>query len=287
MPSDAVKSVKKSDRFLRNQDALRQSALNGFAQHGWDAFTLHQVALNAGLTVGAIRNRYESKAELGIDLWEAVLAPQIQELLDVEVFSINQVHNFLQSDTGTATIEIVMAAKFDDELHNSVIPSLLSLGKAIKEQNDRERISEISYVLAGYVATALAKGGTRKDRLVAFEPCKTKNANLDNLFNSSLKLIGEIGYRNATVTRLAKASGVTTGSIFPRFATKSELIATATAACVAPISELTPAVTEHDASLLVELVRQSRWEPEIAQALGRLPKRHQQALGDAIFKFFL
>lgn len=287
MDSEVSTLRKKSARFLRNQDALRQSALKGFAQHGWDAFTLHQVALNADLTVGAIRNRYESKAELGIDLWQAILAPKIQELLDVEVFSINQVLNFLQSDAGIATIEIVMAAKFDSELRDSVIPSLLSLGKAIKEQNDKDRIAEIAYVLAGYVAHALPKGGSRKERQVAFHPAASKDANLDNLLNSSLTLIGHIGYRNATVTKLAKAAGVTTGSIFPRFDTKADLIATAAAQCIGPISELTDEVTEHDATLLVELVRQSRWEPKIAEALGRLPKRHQQALGEAIFKYFL
>ena len=287
MQSEIQQPIKKSARFLRNQDALRQAALEGFAQHGWDNFTLHQVALNAGLTVGAIRNRYETKADLGIDLWDSVLAPQIQKLLDVQVFSINQVHSFLQTSAGIATSEIVMAAKFDEELHNVVIPSLLSLGVAIKKQNDQERINEISFVLAGYLADALPKGGTRKERTIAFQPVASKDASLDNLLNSSLKLIGEIGYRNATVMKLARAAGVTTGSIFPRFASKAELIATATAACIGPISEITDELTEHDATLLVELVRQSRWEPAIAEALGRLPKRHQQALGDAIFKYFL
>jgi AcrR family transcriptional regulator len=279
--------VKKSARFLRNQEALRQSALQGFATKGWDNFTLHQAALNAGLTVGVIRNRYESKAELGIDLWESMLAPKIEQLLKVEVFNIQQIHDFLATAEGTATIEIVMAAKFDEELHAVVIPSLLRLGSAIKEQNDADRLSEIAFVLAGYVAYALPKGGTRKSRIQVFQPSDSDDASLDNLLNSSLELIGKIGYRNATVMRLAKAANVTTGSIFPRFATKAELIATATSQCIGPISELSDELSEQDATLLVELVRQSRWEPQIADALGNLPKRHQQALGATIFKYFL
>jgi AcrR family transcriptional regulator len=57
------------------------------------------------------------------------------------------------------------------------------------------------------------------------------------LHQATLKVIGKVGYKRATIARICRTARVSSGSLFPRFETKSALIASAVKALIPSAEE--------------------------------------------------
>lgn len=97
---------------------------------GWDDISLTGIAKRAGLTVGALYGRAETRSELGNLVWSAVVRDWLREAL-AEVLAAAQTGNpsaltdafaALEStpELPAAAVEFLIAAHFDDELDEVV-----------------------------------------------------------------------------------------------------------------------------------------------------------------------
>lgn len=119
------------------------------------------------------------------------------------------------------------------------------------------------------------------------------------LHQATLKVIGKVGYKRATIARICRTAQVSSGSLFPRFETKSALIASAVKALIpsaeesyAEIDELGKKygkieanyiaflsvfqyLNEQKRRLFLELARIEIHEPDLAEIdFAKTSKRH-------------
>lgn len=329
----------------RNDEAIRHSVLQCVAESGWDATTLSGVAKRAGLTVGAVYNRAESKSELGNIVW----GDEIRDWLAAGVVGIISAVEAGDADQlGTAfamwegdpirganAVEFLIASLFDDELDEVVGADARGIMQRLVRDDAGQPLP--GHVAAGNTLTmSMAFGrllarrshpglaartpqqlavtanfsSARADRpkpveqpAVDFLRSIDLPADQRLIDTATVDVIGRVGYRRATIARIARAAGLTTGSLFTHYDSKAQLVAQAVTAILktpvemwedyAPVAaEFGPLVSRamwvadvlrpQNArywALDLELARVGRFVPELADLQAGQEAHHHTNLG--------
>ena len=232
---------------------------------GWDAVTAAGVAREAGLSVGAIYSRAESLSELANQAWLRSIGPAFTAHLadiveasrsgDGEVFD-EEIDRFDRwAATASPAVELAIASFFDDELDEVV-------GRSVREGFDgiiwhpgasRHDAACATLILSYFLGRAMARcrlesmpDVDRAGRLVhqAFWTAAAEEFTTEapagieflrptapspdlSLGECVIDVLGQHGYRRATVARIARRAGLTPGAVLPSGSTKAALIASA------------------------------------------------------------
>ena len=120
----------RQDTVRANDQRIRQAMIEEIVAIGWDDVALTGIAKRAGLTVGALYARAETRAELGNLVWSAVVRDWLRDVLGEVVAAahtgepalLQRAFAELESTPGlpAAAVEFLIAAHFDDELDEVV-----------------------------------------------------------------------------------------------------------------------------------------------------------------------
>ncbi len=118
------------DTVRKNDERIRQAMVGELVSVGWDDIALTGIAKRAGLSVGALYARAETRAELGNIVWSAVVrdwfATALKNVVEashsgdpdtlIEAFATLESPDELPA----AAVEFLIASHFDDELDEVV-----------------------------------------------------------------------------------------------------------------------------------------------------------------------
>jgi hypothetical protein len=236
------------------------------------------------------------------------------------------------SDELQAATSLAIAAIFDDDLHEVIGPDMTALldaycgplsgrtgsaaaasalsiggafGRVLASHSGASRPVSGKAAAQREIDMSLAKGRAQalpQLPLITFQRTPaTNDPHLDLLQMAALVAIGRVGYRRATVARICRLAQVSSGSMFARFESKSELVTSAATAMFVSHAEQTrllksvavengPAVSNAmllrafldpavrgQLGLRLELARVARHDPDL-QGIDVLGSRAQQSI---------
>ena len=127
---DDLPRRRRTAKAFANDEALRRAAIEVITDSGWDAMTFSEVARRAGLTVGAVYGRAESKSELGADLWSSSMYPELSGRVEELTASIasGDAPSVVSAMTAwsqpskalQAAVAMSVAALFDEDLREVI-----------------------------------------------------------------------------------------------------------------------------------------------------------------------
>ena len=251
--------ISREEKSRANDEAIRAALIGEISSVGWDAATVSGIAKSAGVSVGAVYARAETLSELANQLWVSTLKFRFEDFFDavadtleeqepnklIELSELMQQH---QADYSVA-LELVIASLFDDELeevigqefaqslnaavtressvHSAAITLAfgLLLGQAMARKHSKvEILSEHdARLLCSYWRSEYLEVDTsRQIPLNPYRDSELQTGNNNSL--SILRVVAKRGYRKATVSRIARALGMTPGGLFGGHKSKAELI---------------------------------------------------------------
>ena len=335
----------RADIVRANDAAVRISVMHCVAEVGWDAMTLSGVAKRAGLTVGAVYNRAESKSELGNIVWtDAVRAPiaeGVDRILGAaeagDAVSLKSAFDRWEGDEVLIAnaVEFLIASLFDDELDEVVGADMRAILKRLRIDPDGSPLPP-HVVAANTLNMSMAFGRLLARRSnpgmppltdgqlavsAAFADARSTEPRPEHqppvdfyrhaeippeqrqIDSATLDVIARVGYRRATIARIARAAGLSTGSLFSHYDSKAQLVSESVAALLqtpsqmweeyAPVAEehgplisramwvsdvLRPENARHWA-LDLELARVGRFIPELSGLQAQVEGHHHTNLG--------
>ena len=250
-----------------NDMALRSALASVCLESGWDAVTFSGVAKRAGLTVGAVYGRADSIADLGADIWESDAGPWLRTVVAELVSAaeggrpdaVKAAYAQWLSDTRMAALctELLIASLFDPDLGEVVLPDareilgapttptrslsahhaaagalvlFFALGRALAATSGHipSLNAQQARVLSGYFAAKPMKTSAhRPPRLDWRREFDAPDPQTTAILRATLDVIGRVGYRRATISRIARAGQVPRGSVLSHFDSKIALVAEA------------------------------------------------------------
>ncbi len=257
----------RADTVRANDRAIQDAVLRSIAEVGWDATSLSGVAKLAGLTVGALYNRAESKSELGNAVWSDAVQPWLSDQVDRilsageagDASALGDAFATWEGDQvlGVSVTELLIASLFDDELDEVVgrdarrimgrirsvdggataLPdhvaaaNTLNLSMAFGRLLARTSHPGLPALSREQVAVAAAFAGARSqqrrpEHVPAVEFLREPEAESEqtHIDTATLSVIGRVGYRRATIARISRAAGMSTGRLFSRYDSKAQLV---------------------------------------------------------------
>lgn len=252
--------VSREARSQANDVAIQQALLSEITEKGWDAVTVSSIAKRAGVSVGAIYARAENLPELGNQLWTEVLGTEMRNFFGDVVNALGQQSTIaLKSLTShmrserrlfSAALELVIASLFDDELEEVVgvvfrgyveqpgeleltavqraaftLSSGFLLGQALARKHyDISTLSDHDAdLLCSYWSSEVVIPDLSLQ--IPLHPIRQDMGDDANLHARAIvEVIAKRGYRKATISRMARAQGVTPGAIFGGYKSKAELV---------------------------------------------------------------
>lgn len=259
-------SVTRAESVRRNDEAIRAALITSIAEQGWDSVSVSGVAKRARVTVGAVYARAENIAELANDAWMATLSAHVHHVLDTNCAAARSGDHRLildasreaERDTESmrAALDLLIASQFDDELSEVVGADFARMLSEIMVPVDDSLqarhfaaslflvnsflFGRLMAIAGGSVIAPLTEGEAKI--LAGFygaKPCESVPLELPAVVfrnvvspeDSSAVAIFETfsrwGYRRATVSRIARASGSTPGAVLAGVSSKAELVARA------------------------------------------------------------
>ncbi len=335
----------RADIVRANDAAVRTAVIHCVAEVGWDAMTLSGVAKRAGLTVGAVYNRAESKSELGNIVWsDAIRQPLtdgVNRILSAaeagDAAALSSAFDLWENDEILIanTVEFLIASLFDDELDEVVGADMRSIlqrlrvdpdgsplpahlvaantlnmsmafGRLLARRSNPDMPALTDAQLA--VSAAFAAARSPEPRPAHQPPVEFyRDAEISpeqqQIDTATLQVIARVGYRRATIARIARAAGLTTGSLFSHYDSKAQLVSEAVAALLRTPAEMwdaySPVAEEHGPligramwvadvlrpenarnwALDVELARIGRFVPELSGLQAQVEGHHHTNLG--------
>ena len=252
-------------RAQANDELLRDAAAALISRSGWDHLTLSGVARHADLTLGAIYSRFENKSELGLDLWTLRVLPAFRDLLhrvdaaiasrSADEFSVLLRESIDIGPMNRCFNELLQAATFDplmrdvifDDLQEALTPRL-AIDPAASARN--------AYVLGVLIGASLLQpvapmtpdalnqtapqvwaalmdlsapapmDSARWLELVNWAPT-SGDATIELIHNAFITTLAKSGYEHATINRVCRTAGISSGSLFSRFESKADVFADA------------------------------------------------------------
>ena len=244
-----------------NAEKLLNAMVAETNEHGLDNLQSARVAKAAGLTTGALYSRYENADEMLIALWqERVCTPFLQHLRDVVQYvqgklpadhpvtrAIERPGPLLQlgaeflviaqrNDTVSEVVTPAVTATLDDlGLNGSCDPlagavvmvaASAALGTVyrsfITPTNPGWTASLMSLRTAASRAVVVTHTHLPTD--VPPDPINTGNPVRDELLTSAKRVVARVGFRAATVTRIARRAGFSTSAIYQLWPDKETML---------------------------------------------------------------
>lgn len=245
----------------RNAERLLDAMVAETDTHGLDYLRSARVAQAVGLTTGALYSRYENADEMLVALWqERVAEPYLAHLADVVRYvqgSLPAQHPVTQQVVAPSPLlrlgaEFSVVATRNDTIGEVVIPAiqdkLRELG--LTDDTDPRQAAIVMIAASAAAGTALRSfvTGTNDgwDRILstlrraAAElvplvhdplpydipplPINTGNPVRDALLTSAKRVVARIGFKNATITRIARRAGFSTSAIYQLWKDKEALL---------------------------------------------------------------
>ena len=252
---------KRSPSQVRNAEKLLDAMIAETNQYGLDNLRSARVAQAAKLTTGALYSRYENADEMLVALWqERVGAPFLQHLRDVVGYvqgSVPTTHAVVRAiEKPTALLrlgaEFMVVSGRNDTIGEVV-------GPAVSDTLNELGLTDRTDPLAGaivMVAASAAVGTTLRsfitgtnpgwgaslhslrtaaDRAVPkphepmpydipSSPINTGNPVRDAVLTSAKRVVGRVGFKNATITRIARRAGFSTSAIYQLWPDKESML---------------------------------------------------------------
>jgi len=253
-------------RAQTNDEVLRDAAVALVSQAGWDSLTLSAVARQADLTLGAIYSRFENKSELGLDLWATRVLPEFRARLRTielaltnpeasDAFVVLLQEHLAANPLHTCFNELVQSAAFDpimqdvifDDIQEVLTPWLagdpatsarngyligLLIGASLLQP-----VAAIETTALDGLTTTVWQALLRLDApsnlnseswlpLVNWTPA-SEDVTIEQIHTAFIQTVAKSGYEKATISRVCRAAGISSGSLFSRFESKAEVFADA------------------------------------------------------------
>ena len=263
MDNRPVVTRARSQRSIENDGRITRAAISVAHKNGIDGLALSEVAKKAQLTTGALYGRFEDNEDLQVHLVTDEIAPKLKMFLDRVVGECREsgdsltLLDYLSLDTRNDPavalgVESLVAAQRNDALAEILLPDVTTwLGSyGIHERVTPVELAKNAVTLALILGTALhrfvddefdqwplalptlvrgiAKSAPSSRSTDGYSytsiSADTGNAVRDALIMTTADIIGKVGYERTTVARIARRSGLTTGSIYNVYTSKQDLI---------------------------------------------------------------
>jgi AcrR family transcriptional regulator len=253
----------RSQRSIENDGRIIRSAISVANKNGLDGLALSEVAKKAQLTTGALYGRFEDNEDLLVNLVTDEIAPKLKRFLDQAMHECREMNNsstlvdHLSLDTRNDPcvalgVEGLVAAQRNDALAEILLPEVAGWldSYGINENANPVDIAKSAVTLAlifGTVmhrfvddefeqwplalptlASGISRATSSSKSADAYSyssiSADTGNAVRDALIMTTADIIAKVGYERTTVARIARRSGLTTGSIYNVYLSKQDLI---------------------------------------------------------------
>lgn len=243
----------------RTRQLLLDHAVDEILTVGVDKLSFTGIAKRAGLTTGSLYSRYEERSELLIDVWQCRCQPVLHEFLQLVAASLTlegtgerrHLAEILRSPSPElmVAIELLVVARRIDELGEIVMPWLVT---EFRDGTVNGQTDQFQYIAAITVGSLLVTFGIADDSLDWTEFCdvsfnawanapRTKKVELPKiglegwidgefddaerrLIRSTLEVVAKTGFERATVSRIARRSGMNPATLYQRYADKEQLM---------------------------------------------------------------
>lgn len=253
----------RSQRSIDNDTLILNAALQVANQSGLEALSLSVVATHAGLTTGALYSRYEDNDDLQASLYLDRIESPFFEFLDATLHTFltgednTALNNLLESGSVIPPeiilgLEALIISHRNGALEEVVTPIMdqwLARWGLVSESTDID-IARVTVALGTILGILLHKFAEIEFvdwQLPIFglsravhdaKPSTTPlpefefidfHATSDNeirnvLAMAAAEIIGKIGYSSATVSRIARRSNLSTGTIYNTYESKEDLL---------------------------------------------------------------
>ena len=252
-----------SVRSTRNAAAVLKAITQESIANGLDGIVASSVAKRAGLTTGAIYSRFENSDEMLIALWENVVAPEFAPFLVDTIAAVNSptpitattpIIDLLEKPTRIHGLgaEFLAIAQRNDVVGEVVTPQIsLWLSEAgLHQRNNAVKKAGVALGASIAIGSALRSfiTGTNsgmpiiaesiRSSINAATPTSSPRKRLDPvstqsntgvplrdaLINATAEVMSKTGFTNATISRIARKSQVTSGSIYNFYPDKEALM---------------------------------------------------------------
>jgi len=208
-----------SQRSTRNAAAVLKAITQECIANGLDGIVASSVAKRAGLTTGAVYSRFENSDEMLIALWENVVAPVFQAYVVDTITAINSATSI------TEKTEIVSQLEKPSRV--------VSLGAEFLVVAQRNEV--VGEVVIPQISTWLSDAGLHQRNTALKKAGVALGASI--AVGSALRsfitgtnagmVMSKTGFTSATISRIARKSQVTSGSIYNFYPDKEALMSDA------------------------------------------------------------
>ena len=253
----------------RNDSAIQDAAIAQIASAGWDELAMASVGAPAGLSYGAVYARFPDKIALGRSLWRSTLGPELSGLYDLWVTAVRSGDSGLfkeawqtatcPSDALRASVELVMAARFDHDLVEVWTSTEGHLARWCSPARGVSRAQCAVNATAAFMMFGLIQASQRpwvvsidqareRDRFFAAmtSPAVPRalprvrpaylsttvfdsgDPRIDAALQATTDLVGRVGYAQATIAQICRQAGITPGLLYKRYPSKLDLYLDAT-----------------------------------------------------------
>jgi AcrR family transcriptional regulator len=246
-----------------NDRAIREAAVRLLAERGWRSVTTTEAGLQAGLTHGAVYERFRNKEQLALTVWdeelESTLVESLRELWsaaagDFSTFERSLAGFWNPSTALIAAVELLLAAEFDPALGPGVRePIARLLAGRIDDTSPETSVVDMTLAVvalglvmtsnrpwvpktdAAFPAAWLAAGihgitldipGADVVPIYLLDPTiDSGDERIDRVMESTVAVVGERGYDNAYLRDIAIRAGMSTRAVTRTFQHKIDLMA--------------------------------------------------------------
>jgi AcrR family transcriptional regulator len=252
-----------SQRSTRNAAAVLKAITQECIANGLDGIVASSVAKRAALTTGAVYSRFENSDEMLIALWENVVAPEFQTYVVNTIAAINSATSITEKTEIVSQLakpsrvvslgaEFLVVAQRNEVVGEVVIPQIstwlsdaglhqrntaikkagvalgasIAVGSALRSfiTGTNAGMPIIAESIRSSISAATPTSSPRK----RLDPVSThSNAGIplrDALINATAEVMSKTGFTNATISRIARKSQVTSGSIYNFYPDKETLM---------------------------------------------------------------
>jgi len=252
---------KRTDSQLRNNEKLLNAMVAETDRHGLDDLRSARVAKSAGLTTGALYSRFENADEMLLGMWQQrVSEPFLNHVRDTVRYvlgDLDQRHPVLQAVEKPAPLlrlgaEFCVVAPRNITVSEVISPAIINLLAELGLTANCDPLEGAKVMIAASAATgtalraivtgtnpgwgaalrALRAAASRVERRshtadlgdVAPDPINTGNPVRDALLISAKRVVANVGFQRATVSRIARRASLTPSAIYQLWDDKESML---------------------------------------------------------------
>ncbi|MFM7308761.1 MAG: TetR family transcriptional regulator, partial [Actinomycetota bacterium] len=252
---------KRTDSQLRNNEKLLDSMVAETDRHGLDDLRSARVAKSAGLTTGALYSRFENADEMLLGMWQQrVSEPFLNHVRDTVRYvlgDLDQRHPVLHAVEKPAPLlrlgaEFCVVAPRNITLSEVISPAIINLLAELGLTANCDPLEGAKVMIAASAATgtalraivtgtnpgwgaalrALRAAASRAERRshtadlgdLAPDPINTGNPVRDALLISAKRVVANVGFQRATVSRIARRASLTPSAIYQLWDDKESML---------------------------------------------------------------